>query len=142
MKVKCKHTTAEDLDLEFVTTIVAKDYDFSSGGYGVELNEEYIVMGIVVYADSNCAYYLIDTHNKPTWYPYLLFELIDNSLPSNWFLKLYHPNTEFEIVSLLGFEELCNDEEFYDKLIERDKEAERIYFKRKIELKKALEEEW
>jgi len=140
MKVRCKQTTAKGLDLKFVTTIISNDYDFNSGGYGIELNEEYVVMGITLYSDSNCYYYLIDTNGKPTWYPYLLFEIIDNRLPSNWFLKLYNPDTEIEITSILGFEELCNDEDFYDKLIERNDEVMRIYFKRKIELEKELEE--
>lgn len=134
MKVKCKQTTAENLNLNFVTTIVSNDNDFNIGGYGIELNKEYIVMGIIVYSDSNCSYYLIDTNGKPIWYPYLLFEIIDNSLPSNWFLKLYNPKNEFEVSSILGFEELCNDEEFYDKLIERDEEILQIYFRRKMEL--------
>lgn len=36
----------------------------------------------------------------------------------------------------MGFYELCNDDDFYDLLIDRDYEAACIYFRRKIEVEK------
>lgn len=134
MKVICKDISAEKLDLTEVKTIISNEFDFSFGGYGVELNKEYIVMGLVLYADSNYLYYLIDTHGKPNWFPCQLFDVVDNSIPENWFMKIFDKNEESQIYSIWGFNELCNDDDFYDLLIERDDATMKIYFERKMEI--------
>ncbi|GHU72792.1 hypothetical protein FACS189413_16390 [Bacteroidia bacterium] len=138
MIVKCKQTNAKYFDLQYVTTVFSNQFDYG-GRFGIELDREYIVMGIVTYNDSNCAYYLIDTYGRPDWYPNLLFDIIDNSLPNSWNVCIYNCNS-LKISSLYGFKELCNNDDFYDKLIERDEDAMRIYFKRKIELERELTE--
>jgi hypothetical protein len=126
MKVICKQTTSEGFDLMDVKTVFANDHDYNIGGYGIELKKEYIVMGIILYRNSNYLYYLIDTNGRPDWYPNGLFQVVNNSLPSNWFMKIYLKEEALNIYSLIGFDELCN--------LERDENAMRIYFKRKMEL--------
>ena len=138
MKAICKKTTSKDFDLKEVTTIYSNDFDYSFGGYGLEIDKEYIIMGLLVYQDTKCIYYLTDVNGKPDWFPYLLFEVTDNSIPKHWFVKIYVKNDDSYIYSICGFNELCNDIGFYDKLLERDETALRIYFKRKIELENEL----
>ncbi|PDS25675.1 hypothetical protein [Flavobacterium branchiophilum] len=72
-----------------MTTVFSNDYDYNFGGYGIELNMEYLVMGMAIYQDSSCLYYLVDVNGKTEWFPYLLFDISDNSLPKNWFVKVY-----------------------------------------------------
>ncbi|MBV4360607.1 hypothetical protein [Pinibacter aurantiacus] len=141
MKIICVSTTSKGFDLKEVTTVLSNDFDYGHGGHGLEINREYIVMGTVIYQDSSCLYYLIDVNGKPEWFPHLLFDVLDNTLPKRWFMKIYEKDGDGDIYSILGFDELCNNEDFYDLLLVRDDEAMRIYFKQKAELEKELAEE-
>jgi hypothetical protein len=136
MKAICRKTSSEGLNLNEVTTVLSNDFDYTFGGYGLELNKEYLVMGIALYTDSNCLYYLIDVNGRPDWFPFLLFEVSDNSLPANWFTKVIGQNESTTVYCLIGFEELCNQEDFYHNLIEREEYSMRTYFKRKSEIEK------
>src|SRR5689334_8028940 len=113
MKVICNETSAKNLDLSEVTTILSNDFDYSFGGYGLELQKEYIVMGIMQYHDTKHLYYLIDTNGKPDWFPYALFTVSNDSLPANWSFKVYNQKENSFIHFLCGFEELCNSPNFY-----------------------------
>ena len=133
MKAVCKQITSSGFDLKEVTTIFSQDFDYSFGGNGLELGKEYIVMGIATYKDSNCLYYLIDVNGNPDWFPYLLFNLSNNSFPNNWFIKINGKREDSDIYSLCGFNELCNEENFYDQLADRNDGAMNTYFKRKLQ---------
>src|SRR5258705_9985974 len=78
MKVICKKVDSQGFDLKEVTTVFSNNFDYSFGGSGLELGKEYTVMGIALYNDSNCLYYLVDASGRPDWFPYLLFETLDN----------------------------------------------------------------
>lgn len=138
MRAVCKKTTSNDFDLKIVTTVLSNQFDYTFGGYGLELNKTYLIMGIRIQQNNSCLYYLIDTNGKPDWFPYLLFDIIDGSLPQNWFFKINNNNSDAHVV--FGFDELCNDDGFYYKLIDRDHDATQIYFRRKIEFEKELDE--
>lgn len=129
MKLVCKKTSAKDFDLKEVMSLLSNEYD-----YGLILEKEYVVMGIVIYKDSNCLYYLIDEDGWPNWYPYLLFEVSDNSLPQDWYISVYNKSSIGDLYCLAGFNELCNDQDYHDLLAERDKKALEIYFLRKNEI--------
>lgn len=126
MKVICKTKTAHNLDLHEVTTLHANEYD-----YELIVDKEYIVMGIAIYKESNCPYYLIDENGRPDWFPYPLFTVSDKSLPNNWYITVHNKQSIGDIFLLMGFNELCNDNDFHDLLIERDKDAIKTYFARK-----------
>lgn len=140
MKVKCKQTTAAGFNLKEVTTIFSNDFDYSYGGSGLELNREYIVMGVVTYVMNNTLYYLVDANRKPDWFPYLLFDITDHSVPPDWSIRVNGKTEVSDIFSIIGFDELCNDEGFYDRLTDREEEAMRIYFRCKKELEKIMTE--
>lgn len=134
MKVICKKNTAKDLDLTEVTTIFSKAHK-----YPLELEKEYLVMGISIYKDTNCLYYLIDINSRPFWFPYLLFNISDNFLPKHWAVKVYDKKGEGDILFLCGFRELCDSENYHDLLMDRDENAMRVYFSRKVEFEKELD---
>ena len=94
-------------------------------------------MGMLLYKNSNCLYYLIDVSGRPDWFPHLLFNTSENSLSYDWFVRVNNRG-ENGIYCVWGFDELCNSEKFYEQLMERDEQAMGIYFRRKIEIEKFL----
>ncbi len=129
MKVICKENRAINLNLDEVTTVLSKETYFP-----VIKEKEYIVMGIMMLKDSNCIYYLIDEGDLPDWIPYVLFDISDNELSPNWFVSILNKKESTgNIFYLSGFSEMCNEEDYHDALVEREKWALDIYFKRKYE---------
>ena len=129
MKILCKKNTIKGVDLKEVTTFLVDEYN-----YELEIGKEYLVMGIMTPKDSNCIYYLTDHNGSPFWYPYLLFDITDNTIPKNWYILILNKNGDGTIFTLIGFDELCNDDDFHDALMERDEQAMLTYFKRRIEM--------
>lgn len=84
--------------------------------------------------------YLIDDNGYVSTYPYPLFEVTDNKLPSSWFFKsLKNTDKNYPYQEAIwGYSELVFDDTHYGKLVDVDEEALRIYFRRKIELEKEL----
>ncbi len=86
--------------------------------------------------------YLVDDGGYISAYPNPLFEVVNNKIPSSWFfnsLKRTDQNYPYQ-EAIWGYYELVLDNSHYEKLVDGDEEAQRIYFKRKIELEKALAE--
>lgn len=131
MKVICKYNDPSNLP-----TGIPDNFDF-----GLELNKEYIVMGLLTFKRSNDLYLLVDENGRPSWFPYQIFEIVNNILPKKWLVKINSRNEFVDYKNLIGFRELCNDDNFFNGLLEREEEPMRIYFKRKIELERDLSEE-
>ena len=125
MKVVCKFN-----DPNSVQSGVPDNFD-----YGLEIEKEYWVMGVVL--AENQLWYLVDENSRPGFYPFQLFQILDPSIHSGWNIKLYEKDDgifPFYKIAIWGYSELCFDETHYEKLVERDSEALRTYFKRKLEL--------
>ena len=132
MKIICKENTAKNLDLKEVPNGVRKEHEFSF----LVLGQEYLVMGIVGYRNRSGLYYLIDDGCVPNWMPYGLFEVSDKAFPSNWHIEVIDKKKDPEgvIFFLEGFYELCEGEDFYEALFEREPDALEVYWKRKNEV--------
>jgi|SRR5690606_8338070 len=128
MKVVCKYN-----DPDNVPNAISNNFDF-----GLELGKEYLVMGLLTFKQSNDLYYLIDEGGRPSWFPNQIFEVLSNNLPYNWYMKINIDDDYVDYRNLIGFSELCNEQDFFNQLLERDEEAMRIYFRRKIEHEKEL----
>jgi len=133
MKIKCNDTSAVKLKLSEVNTITSNEFDYNN--WGLLANEIYLVLAMILYKDTKYLYYLIDINGKPNWFPNELFEVIDNVLPNQWSFKIFNTESDVDIYCIWGYDELCNQEDHYDQLIEREDEALTIYYnqKRKIE---------
>jgi hypothetical protein len=132
MKVICTATSSKDFDLSDVKTVLVPNHQ-----YDVEIGDEYLVMGIKVNWDSSCVYYLINVPgHDAAWYPYLLFEIVENNIPNEWDCCCYNSKTDFmeEVRFICGFKELCNPQFYYNLVL--GEEEQRIYIKRKIELER------
>ena len=128
MKIICKYNDPSNLPGG-----IPDDFD-----YGLVLSKEYLVMGIMTFKNSDNLYFLVDENGRPSWFPYQIFEISNKKLPCNWFVKINYENQFTDYKNLLGFDELCNNENFFNQLLERDEDAMRIYFRQKIELEKEL----
>ncbi|HTN36337.1 MAG TPA: hypothetical protein VL053_04630 [Arachidicoccus sp.] len=130
MKVICKYNDPSNLP-----SGIPDNFD-----YGLEINKEYLVTGILTFKQSDDLYFLVDESGRPSWFPFQIFEIINNKLPKIWFIKINVRNDYVDYKNLIGFNELCNNDAFFNQLLERDEEAMQVYFKRKIELEKELAE--
>jgi hypothetical protein len=145
MKVRCIHNTGEALRA-YESKELSKDElgRFGATGhteFGLTIGKEYIVMGMLM--GEGALDYLVDDGGNISAYPYPLFEVVDSKLPSNWFFRSYK-NTDENYPyqeTVWGYHELVFDDSHYEKLVEGEEEAERIYFRRKIELEKELAEQ-
>ena len=132
IKIKCIYNDPNDLP-----DGIPNNFD-----YGLEVDKEYLVMGIAIFKKSDNLYFLVDENSCPNWFPSQIFDITHNSLHYNWFMKVNFDNEHVDYKNLIGFDELCNDENFFNLLLERDENAMRIYFRRKIEMEKEFTEEW
>ncbi|TDQ12028.1 hypothetical protein [Pedobacter metabolipauper] len=139
MKVKCLYKTG--LDLRPYDSKLLSNEQFGRFGasgnsiYGeITVGQEYLVMGIVVFETYQG--YLLD-EGLISVCPCLLFEVTDEKVNVNWHSRIIGKDEGIYpyIQMVIGYPEFCSDKLAYDKLIvEKEEEAERIYFKRKIEL--------
>lgn len=141
MKVRCIYNTGEALRA-FENKLLRKDElgKFGATGhtmYGLVIDKEYTVMGM--FLGEGILDYLIDDDGHISAYPYPLFEVIDNKLPASWFFKsLKNTDENYPYQEAIwGYYELIFDNSHYEKLVDGDQEAQRIYFRRKIEIELA-----
>lgn len=128
MKVLCKYN-----DPNNVPEGISSDFD-----YDLELQKEYLVMGIMI--NRKELSYFVDENGKPGFYPKELFDVTDNQLSQDWYFRPYSKNDEMYpyVQAIWGYHELVFEENHYEKIVEREEAALRLYFKRKIELENSL----
>ena len=145
MKVRCIYNTGRDL--RPYESKILRDKEFGRFGasvysnFGLTIDKEYLVMGMIL--GNGILHYLIDDNGTIHAYPYLLFKIVDNNFHLSWYFRTFsltdkiYPNRE----AVWGYYELVFDDLHYEKLIDMEEKAMRIYFRRKIELEKKIEDE-
>jgi len=138
MKAVCKLNRGHEIGF-------AKDnfQFFSQTEFPVIKGKEYIIMGVIIYKNLNGMHYLIDD-DRPFWVPSVCFELSDNKVFNecflNWYIRIFNKQASDGVIFFLsGFDELCNNDRYYEALLERESWALDIYFKRKREMQKWYE---
>ena len=101
--------------------------------FGVQIGVTYRVMGIFIAQEYQG--YLVDDGGYVQTAPCLLFEILDNTIPSDWkfsVLDLKNPNYPL-LQAVFGYEELVSDPLGFEKLIgDMEETAYRIYFRKKL----------
>ena len=102
----------------------------------LEVGDIYVVYGQIIF--KGILQFLIKGkyEDYPSWYPAEIFEVIDNRLYFDWFFQYYRNE---EVSALWGFKELIFDEQYLDKLMNREKEALKIFLERKKEIDEWIE---
>lgn len=144
MKVCCVNNTGLSLRFYEYEPITNKEVFGRFGAseiteYGIEIGKEYLVMGLIIFQTYQA--YLIDDNEFIATYPCQLFEISDDRLGSNWHFRIIDKGEDIYpfVQAIFGYPELCSEKNAYENLIvEMEKDAQRIYFKRKIEFEKEL----
>ena len=123
MKVLCKYNNPDNPPKN-----APSDFD-----YGLELEKEYLVMGILLW--ENQLWYLID-EGTPSFYPTELFDITDSRFSQRWYFKTYSEDEAMYKQAIWGYYELVSDEVYYEQLVCKEREALELYFKRKREIEK------
>jgi hypothetical protein len=94
----------------------------------------YTVYGIMIW--KNVLHYLIIPTDEllPSWIPAMLFEIVDQRLPFEWYFRYLYEDDPTGLKIEVGYKELIHDETHFVDLIERDKKAIRIFLDRKREI--------
>jgi hypothetical protein len=144
MRIRCIHNTGEALRA-FEKVPIRKEAlgRFGATGYtqfGLTYGNEFLVMGMIL--SEGDLYYLVDDGGHVFSYPYPLFEVIDNKLPSNWFFRARSGSDNLYpyLEATWGYMEFVFDDSHINKLLERDDSACIIYFQRKLEYEGELAE--
>ncbi len=98
-------------------------------------------MGIIIF--ETCQTYLIDDSGLIGAFPCQLFEVVDDKINAGWHFRLIDKDEEIYpfVQAIFGYPELCSDKKAYENLIvEMEEDTQRLYFRRKIELEKMIEE--
>lgn len=85
----------------------------------------YEVYGISLYAGS-LGVLICDETGRPDWYPLQLFTVESHELPEGWWFRVVDERSPY-LQALWGYHTLIDDEDHYDKLLERDPDALRIF---------------
>ena len=144
MKVRCINNTGEALRAfeykELEKNLLGR---FGATGYttygGITIGVEYLVMGVIIFETYQA--YLIDDNGFISASPCQLFEVVDDNISINWRFRTIDKREDIYpfVQAIMGYPELCSNKNAYEDLIvEKEEEAERIYFRRKTELEKEL----
>ncbi len=147
MKVRCINNSGEGLRIHEYEPITNKEIFGRFGAseiteYGIEVGKEYLVMGLIIFQTYQA--YLLDDKGFIATYPCQLFKILDDNLSSNWHFRITGKDEDIYpyVQAIFGYPELCSDKKAYENLIvEMEEVSQRIYFKRKIELEKELEQQ-
>jgi hypothetical protein len=93
--------------------------------YHVSVAAEYFVFAMALY-NSVMILLLVDDTGKPNWYPIEFFSFNQPKLPTDWFFSTDVAN-EHGVGAIWGYQHLVSDPEHYERLIERDPDALRIF---------------
>jgi hypothetical protein len=144
MKIRCINNRGkflrpyeyEELNIEILGRFGATGYTEYNE---LEIGQEYMVMGIIIFQTYQA--YLIDDKGFISACPCQLFEVVDDKIDVNWHFRLIDKDEDIYpfIQAIFGYPELCSDKKTYENLIvEREEYAQRIYFRRKIELENMI----
>lgn len=131
MIVRCTARTGDVLPSMSRDSSVGID---GSTEFPVTVGRSYLVFAMTIYL--GVAWYYImddDGHAWPTWVPAPLFEVVDGSLPASWRVGYFHFGREDQY-PIVSFPEWAEDQQFYERLVDGDATAVRIFSERKREI--------
>lgn len=102
--------------------------------FPLTVGQAYVVYALTIWHAYLWYYVLDDDHLLyPVWTPAPLFDVTDGGVPGGWCIAYYRMahDDEYPIIS---FPEWANDRLFYERLVDGDEDAQRIFASRKAEI--------
>src|SRR5579883_1533882 len=101
--------------------------------FHLTVGREYVVYAVAI-RNQQVWYYVVDDDNLwfPIYKPAPLFEIADARVSRYWKLKLTPGNLDHEV--LLAFEEWISDEQFYDRLSDKEQTEVKVFRERKQQM--------
>ncbi|UTZ25492.1 hypothetical protein HB761_01275 [Vibrio campbellii] len=129
MKVLCEINNILELDDSSTVERLKKYIRLSDGQLNIEKNKEYCVYGILFRDNSPWFYLCLDEDDEyPTPYPTELFNIVDGRQSSFWRLS-YASYPNGVVTSSIVFDEWSKDTSFYERLLDDDPEAIKLFRK-------------
>lgn len=95
----------------------------------VTAGKEYEVQSISLF-NGIVSLQIVDDIDYPAWYPFVLFEIVEGSLPSDWQCRLFPNNDITGVTMILGPEFIVKDEAAYEAMVELDPDQVDRFWKR------------
>lgn len=105
--------------------------------FPVTIGRSYDVFAMTIFLGIAWYYVLNDDgHDWPTWAPAPLFGVLDGTLPRSWVVG-YFRFANGDQYPILSFPEWATDHAFYERLVDGDEAAVRIFQQRRQEIEEA-----
>ena len=141
MKIKCKINILGKIEMLVLIKpyglknaldddcyVLSRDYhdiDHETNGYNLIVGNEYICYGSMYYNNKIRFLVIDENHFIPRWFPSELFEIVDSSLPYNWYCNSF--SSDSSVGWIIGFKELANDYNYLLDLIQEIPSAITIF---------------
>lgn len=101
--------------------------------FAVTPGRDYPVFCITVFLGTTWYYVLNDDgQDYPVWAPAALFDIVDGNIPNSWMVGYFRfPERQYPLIS---FPEWATDPGFYERLVDDQPEAVRIFAMRRAEV--------
>lgn len=110
-----------------------RGYDTSTE-FPLTIGRDYHVFALTVFLGAAWYYVLDDDgHAWPTWSPAALFDVADGAIPIGWALGYFRLSPD-EQYPLISFPEWAADHTFYERLVDGEQEAVRVFAARRAEI--------
>lgn len=129
MRVKCQSNTGGGLPTGIRDKALGLIADAE---FPLTVGRSYAVYALTVFAGDTW-YYLLDDDDRavPIWYPAVLFEVTDESIPDDWVFGYVRPRSDDGGYPVVSFPEWALDRHFYERLAEGSAEAQEIFARRR-----------
>jgi hypothetical protein len=106
--------------------------------FHLTVGQKYMIYAVAI-RNQQVWYYVVDDDNLwfPIYKPAPLFSIVDDRVSRHWRVKLTPGNLNHEV--LLAFEEWASDDQFYDRLSDKDQAAVRVFRERRQQMDEEFE---
>lgn len=128
MIVRCIHSNIKTVSQEQVKARLLRSINLGNDDPDLKMGHEYYVQALSLWRDGGIRIYLhtVEMSSYPRPYPIELFTMVDDHLPSGWRISIVSPE-DGDRIHCIGFSEWVLDDSFYERLVDGDLDAERIY---------------
>lgn len=136
MIVRCRTNNIASIADKKVRARLFKSFHLDGPTDDLSIGKTYPVIGVIRWDNGGLWVYLhtVEEVDYPYPYPLELFEIVNDSLLSNWVIS-FSSTVEGVVLNQIGFAEWMSDGNFYERLIDGDETAIAQYKSQRIYLK-------